>query len=281
MIRYQIAVALVLGIVSLKSAPAQAGRNDVDLSHFGSCTVSDASTCPGVRADDESFGLLARDLALALTPLSPTAAETLGVAGYSISIVQGFHGADTSQPYWDAAENATSSLTSTHLVVRKGLPFSIDIGTNFGTLWDSDLMSIGGDLRWSLHEDFLWPAPDLSVRGFASTTINHAHLNLTTAGVEVMTGIHFGVGNSVNITPFAGYNATFIIANTRIIDADPQVNRPVGGGYNSELTLDNGTEAVHRGLFGVRVQFAFAELAWEGAVSSVMFQNALMLGASF
>lgn len=288
MIRIPAAAVLVLSALSLQSAPAEAGRNDINLLTFGTCSVSDRSPCTNVRTDEDGFASLARELALVMTPLSPTAADTLGIAGYSISVVQGFHGVDTSERHWSAAEDPTSSLQTTHLVVRKGLPLSIDIGTHFGTLWNSSLMSVGADLRWSIHENFLWPAPDLTVRGFATTVVNHPQMNLTTAGAEVVTGVPFGVGHVVNLTPYAGYSYTAIIPNTRVIDADPANNRPIGGiqgepdsAYNSEFNLDPGTDFVHRGLFGLRVQFAVVELSWQASVSSVMFQNALLLGARF
>ena len=287
--RRVLSLLLAAAMPWLVPAPsAVAGGNDLDLLAFGRCIESPASTCVRVVDDEAGFVLLARDMGLAIMPLAPIAADTLGVAGFTLQLVHGLHGVDTSADHWRAAENPGSGLSTTHISVRKGLPYSVDIGAHFGTVWNSELYTIGADLRIAIDDSPIIWVPDFAIRGFASTMVGHPQFNLLSTGADFLIGKSIGIGHVVNITPFAGYGLSVIVASTRLIDADPEVNRQAvtntdnpNASYQSEFAFSPDADIVHRGIAGLRFQFAVGEIAYQAQVSETMIQHGIMLGLRF
>ncbi len=280
-------VALLgVSLASLLSSPAYAGDNDVTLQRFGEC-VYQGSSCSAIVTDDDGFYSFARDLGLVFSPALGTTAETLGQAGFAVQVDQTFSIVDSNADYWEAANingEPSGTLAVTSFRVRKGLPLSLELGGNVSVLWDSELVALGTELRWALHEDFLWPVPDLAVRGYVNTVVGHSQLQVTTAGAEIVAGIPIGIGNVANITPYAGYNLGVVIMSSRLIDKTPDDPRPpVSGTPTSqpEFVFPVKTELVHQGVAGLRFQFAVANIGFQGQFSSAVQNYTLTFGLEF
>lgn len=287
--RFSTSIMTLVGVsfVSLFAPPAQAGDNDVTLQRFGECRVQGNSSCAEVITDDDGFYAFARDFGLVFSPPLGTTAETLGPAGFAVQVDQTFSVIDASEDHWEAANingdpNGTMALTS--LRVRKGLPLSLELGGNVSVLWDSELVAVGADLRWALHEDFLWPVPDLAIRGYVNTVIGHSQLQVTTAGAELVAGLPIGLGNIANLTPYAGYNLGIVVMSSRLIDKTPNDPRPPVDGNpvsQPEFVFPVKTEVVHQGVAGLRFQFAVANLGFQAQFSSTVQNYTLTFGFEF
>jgi len=273
------------------SAPALAGSNDITLQRFGQCTFGSEGNCTGVLVDEQGFRNFARDFGLVMSPRIAATAETLGQAGFAFQIDHTINTIDATEPYWILAnENGdpSGSMATTSFHVRKGLPFSLELGGLFTALWNSSMVSVGTELKWALHEDYLWPVPDLMVRGFVNTVLGDPQLSLTNAGVDVVVGAPIGVGDVMNITPFAGYEMTAVISSSRLIDATPEDLTPPFQDLENpsrsnapEFVFDVDTELVHQGLGGVRFQFTAVNLLMMVTASGDVQSYTFSLGADF
>lgn len=270
----------------LTSVPATAGGNDVTLHRFGQCRF-DGTTCQSVDTNDAAFYDFARDMGLVFSPALGTTAETLGQAGFGVQIDQTFSVIDANEDYWllaDADEDPSGTLPLTQFRLRKGLPLSLEIGGTLSVLWDSQLLAIGSEIRWALHEDYLWPVPDVALRGYVSTVVGHPQLQVTVAGGELVTGLPIGVGNVMNITPYAGYNLGVVVMASRLIDATPLDPRPPIRGTPSsqpEFVFPVKSEVVHQGVAGMRFQFAMTNVGFQAQFSNHVQNYTLTLALEF
>lgn len=283
-------ISALLGLVVVSAAmPVWAGSNDVVLHRFGTC-VYDGDICTTVDVDERGFYSLARDLGLAFSPPLATTGETLGLAGFGFQIDQTFSVVDSAADYWELGNvngEPSGVLPVTHLHVRKGLPLSLELGGTVSFLWDSELVAIGTELRWALHEDTLWPVPDLAFRGYVSTILGHSQLQSTVAGAEAVVGLPVGVGNVMNITPYAGYNLAVVVMASKIVDATPLDPRPPirseNGGVTTqpEFVFDVKSEVVHQGLVGIRFQIGVSNVNFQGQLGAHVQNYTLSYGLEF
>ena len=256
------------------------------LHRFGTCRILDG-VCAEVDTNDDAFYDFARDLGLVFAPPLGATAETLGEAGFAIQVDQTFAVIDANEEHWTLADvdgKPSGTLPLTEFHVRKGLPLSLEIGGTLTMLWDSSLMAVGAELRWALHEDYLWPVPDLALRGYVNTVVGSSEAQVTVTGGEVVTSVPIGVGNVMNITPFGGYNLAVVVMASRLIDATPQDPRPpVRGDPSSqpEFVFPVETVLVHQGVAGVRFQVAVVNVAFQAQVSSWVQNYSLTLGTEF
>jgi hypothetical protein len=288
-----------VGIMSFAGVAA-AGPNDITLQRF---VGLEQSTDAGGRVilsavpDEEGFRDFARDLGLIFTPKLATSPETLGQAGFAFQIDQSVSLIDNNSDYWRAGSvsgEPSGSIQSTAFRFRKGLPFSFELGGAYTAMWKSELMAVGTELRWAPTEDMLWPVPDLAFRGYVNSVLGDQQLNLTTAGFDVVVGVPIGVGNVMNISPYAGYNAAVVISSSRLIDATPEdltppyeltpnPSTPPGTIISNqpEAVFDVDSELVHQGMFGVRFEFAMVNANFQGLFSGSVQSYTFSLGANF
>lgn len=273
----------------LCASSAYAAPNDISLQRFGSCTfVGDA--CVGTTTNEAGFRALARDLGLVFAPKGLVSAETLGQAGFAFQIDHNFSIVNANDEHWILASpnsDPSSTLSTTQFHVRKGLPFSFELGGSFTPMWDSNMMAIGAELRWSLHEDYLWPVPDVGIRAFGSTVVGSPQLNLTVAGVDVLASLPIGVGSIVNITPFIGYQMAIVVSASRLIDATPDDPTPPFTSSNPaesnapEFVFGVDNEVTHAGLGGIRFQVAVFNLTTQVTASSHVQTYSISAGLDF
>ncbi|MBN1946195.1 MAG: hypothetical protein JW797_11000 [Bradymonadales bacterium] len=277
-------------LVILWSIPALSGGNDLVLSRLGDCTyqeVNGRQTCVSVTPNVEAFRALTRDLGLVMSPKGFSTAETIGEVGFEYAFEMLFNVIDSSQVGWQETvldRDPSDLLLTSQFHLRKGLPFSFQLGAVLTHLFDSDMWGLGAELNWSLHEDYLNPVPDLGVRGFVNHTVGNTDLNLTTAGFDAMLGLPVGVGGMVNLTPYLGYNLTAVVSSSRLLDASPgDPYPPMEAGASTpaikpEFVFDNETNIYHRFLAGIRVRFTVLNFTSELLASTDVITVGLKLG---
>jgi len=132
----------------------------------------------------------------AYNPLSP--AEPLGITGFEAGLAVSSYSIDTA--IWDKAVadgSAPSHLPVPRLLVRKGLPFGIDIGASYAAVPGSNIKNLGGEVRWAFLEGST-VTPAVAVIGHASKLSGVPDFDLSTYGVDVGISKGFPV-----LTPYA------------------------------------------------------------------------------
>ncbi len=282
------------GLALLLPTSAFAGPNDITLQRF--VRMERSMTAQIAVGEEQLFRDFSRDIGLIFAPRLATTGETLGVSGFSVQLDQSVSLVDSSSEYWQLGAQSgdpSGSLQTSTLHIRKGLPFSFEVGGTITKMWGSELMGVGAELRFAPLEDILWPGPDLAFRGFVSTVLGDTQLAMLLPGWDVVMSVPIGVGNVMNISPFAGYNMTVVVASSRLIDAEPtnpqsayttDGTNPSGGQpatYQPEVLFDDEATIVSQGIFGVRFEFAVVDLTFQGTVSSAVQSYTTSLGFSF
>jgi len=203
--------------------PAHASQRKIHLEQLGNPSV-DATAHNRFRA-------FARQLALSFSALPPASPNTLGWRGTSVST---FVSLET--PNWETIEAANREAiekfhgtqsgllfprgsplwTQWGLSVRKGLPYSFEVGAHTKWLSQSPLWTVAGDLRWALNEgiDYL---PDFSVRVHLQELWGAKPLKLTTGGMDLNLGKSFALQNGFILSGSLGWDLVFVSASSQTV----------------------------------------------------------------
>lgn len=308
----------------LAPSTAWAGANDIVLHRFRTCPsfldVDEAARCeygisrehlPGttdpnriarVWPDTDSFAKLVRELGMVVSPRPLAPAETLGEAGFAFGVGTSVMDIRQDADYWRRAtpeegKTAADLLTTLHLQLRKGLPFSFETGGTLSYLVGSEMFMLGAELKWAVNEGFVL-LPDIAVRGTINALLGNRDLDMITGGADVTISHPFPIGGMVTLTPYAGWNRLVISAASHVIDATPALSgfppphcdvdaadpvdrerdsngtvteecaRAVEGDVTEDelanFVLARQTMQVNRWFGGLRVQFAVVTLTLEG-----------------
>jgi hypothetical protein len=185
-----------------------------------------------VIPDHQKFYSLASELGVVLAPKFLMPAETLGYNGFSFGFQTGFTDISQDQPFWDAVQMYDPSdpepdrpPTFVHtmgVMAHKGvwLPLpSFEVGAGFNYLPRSGMWTMIVDVKFALHEGFMLPA--LAVRGSGGRMVGNNQMDLTLGAVDFSLSKSFGVAGTLNLTPYAGYQILWIVADPEVLDATP------------------------------------------------------------
>lgn len=270
-----VAVGLALAVASAGGAPGAAHAGDLDFRLNGTTPAGDGILFDRCGADDgclfrannAAFRDFTTQLGFVIAPRMASPAETLGHAGFHVSAM--WSGSIVSgEEYWLVTErgqggDGTPGLVQTlQLDVRKGLPFSFEVGANLVWLADSEMFAPGLEVRWALQEGFQY-IPDLAIRGAVNHMVGNRDLLLTTVGADVVLSKSFGLGGTVNLAPYASWSLLFIAATSRVIDPTPLDENDLP----SNLVFDERTPASdinHRLTVGLRLLYAVVNISVQG-----------------
>jgi len=288
-----VASLALIALIATLPGVASAADNDLVLRRLAECSyqnIDGTETCVSVTPDNAGFEALSRDLGLAVSPKGFTPGETIGEAGFEMSFELNINNIDASADYWQTAvedRDPSDNLLISQIHLRKGLPFSFQLGAVLSHVFNSEMWALGAEIGWALHEDFFWPVPDLGVRGFVNHMVGAQDLNLTTAGFDVITSVPVGLGGVVQLTPYIGYNFTAIFASSRLLDASPEDSSPpvqgTGGAISvkPEFVFDNVTSTHSRFLGGLRLRFAVVNFSFETVFAQEVQSYGFKLGLDF
>ncbi len=198
-------------MVLLLVLPVRAERYDLHLSNFFS------DTCAGDCAQ-QHFGNLVRDLGLLTAPAFLAPAETLGLNGFSFGLEGSMASIQHKEDYWQLATEGdpSSILLIPRLHVRKGLPFSVEVGTQLTYLPESELFLVGAEVKWAINEGFYF-IPDLALCFSLNHMLGSKDFSLTNGGWDVSVSKSFGIGGMMSLTPYAGYHMLFVHGDSHVI----------------------------------------------------------------
>lgn len=204
-----------LALLALAAGPAAADTYDFKLYQLGNPQPSGTGHTP--RAD-ANFRAFARQFGAAMTSVNLAPPETLGHSGFAfnaeLSIVD-FGGATL-----PTEGEFKGPLLIPSLHIRKGLPWSFEVGAR-GAWVEKSRMGIASlELKWAINEGFTY-LPDIGIRGNVSKLVNGRDFDVTTGGLDIGIGKQFAIAGMITITPYVGWNLLFVGATTSSIDFRP------------------------------------------------------------
>ncbi len=256
------ATALIAALLTASSAWATAAE-DFKIHQLGN---------PSDPAADMKFRLFANQLGVALSGFNFAPAQTLGHAGFGVSLEYGVARIDAD--YWPRYSPSDSNflfLPSLHL--RKGLGLSFELGGRLTYLQNSTMAAGTLELKWALNEGFTY-APDIAVRGHVTKLFGASDFDLTTAGVDVGIGKQFGIAGVMTLTPYLGWNMIFVHASSRLMDFEPSrdeataMSEPLAT-LNFFNTVEMGDNFSHRFYGGLRFIVTVVEIGLEFSYTRV------------
>lgn len=172
-------------------------------------------------AADANFRVFARQFGAALTSVNLSPPETLGHSGFAfsaeISVV--FFG-NQNVPLPTENKDFRGPLLIPSIHVRKGLPFSFELGARGAWIEKSRMGAGTVELKWAVNEGFTY-LPDIAVRGNLTKLLNSRDFDLTAGGLDLGVGKQFAIGGMVTLTPYVGWNLVFVGASTGNVDFHP------------------------------------------------------------
>jgi hypothetical protein len=282
-------VALGLALTWCAGA-ALAGDKDLTLRRLSNRdeVMVDGVTRYNALPDVDAFKSLTRDLGLVFAPRFMSPAETLGEAGFDVGMELSLSSVDNSAAHWRALDGGSpNNFLTGQLHVRKGLPFSLEVGSTLTHLFESEMFALGTEAKLALNEGFLY-LPDLAVRGTFNTVLGSSDLNLATLGFDISISKSFGVVGVLNITPYAGYNYLTVIASSRLLDVTPEdptpptINEESGElEFQPEFVFSTQTQSINRFFGGLRLLVGVLNITLEGAFADSVQTYSGRIGFDF
>jgi len=231
----------------VSGATAYADDNDLRISDFGDPNAADGSNA----AANANFRAFARVMGAAITSANLMPPETTGHSAWAINAELSVVSLPDSVriPTENVEQPSTVLIPSFH--VRKGLPFSLELGGRVGWVEKSSQVVATGEVKWAVNEGFTW-LPDVSLRGHATKLFGARDLSLTVMGLDIGVGKQFPLGGMVTLTPYGGLDLGFVGATTSRLDFDPTRDYEDSLGDNSREALD-GTANYSKVSFGDNV----------------------------
>jgi len=182
------------------------------------------------------FRIFANQLGSAISSFNLAPPETLGHSGFNVAFEYAVAKINPDPKFWPTqGQSGSEYLLMPTLHVRKGLPFSIELGTKLTYLQQTRMAAATFEIKWALNEGFTY-FPDLGVRGYATHLVGSRDFNLTTAGLDIGLGHQFAIGGMVTLTPYIGWNLLYVGASSGLVDFKP--DRPIAESLPTPITTD-------------------------------------------
>jgi hypothetical protein len=247
-------------------------------------------TCPAgqqcIAEDLDGFDDFAAQIGSALAPRMIGPADTLGSRRFEVALITGILGLDTTRTYWTSdpadgrpgvARDPGSLLTTTHVRVRKGLPYSFQVGGQVSHLYQSDLWGISAEIGWALVEGFR-SAPDILLTAGIGTLLGTRDMLMIQVSPAVIVSKRFGVAGLFSLAPSVGYNLLYLNSSTHLTSTwRPGAVEPI------RFAIDPRHIVLHRVAIGLEALASWISIGAELVVEapSARLSGAFKLGAVF
>lgn len=208
---------LLLG--ALTSSAAFADAYDFKIYQLGNPKDGQAGSTPAANANFRAF---ARRLGAAMTSANLAPPETLGHSAFAISAelsVVDLQGA-TVPTQMPTVRPITGPLLLPSIHIRKGLPWSFELGVRAAWFEKSRMGTGTLELKWAINEGFTY-LPDICVRASITKILNSRDFDVTAGGLDLGIGKQFAIAGMVTLTPYFGWNLTFVGASSNNVDFNP------------------------------------------------------------
>ncbi|NMO14745.1 hypothetical protein HPC49_19690 [Pyxidicoccus fallax] len=226
-------------------AAAYADNNDLQIWRIGHPV--DPSESRNV-AGNEDFQAFARVMGAAITSVNLMPPETTGHSAWAVNAELSVVSLPDSVFIPTEATQQPSTVLIPSFHVRKGLPFSLELGGRVGYIERSSMVVGTGELKWAVNEGFTW-LPDIGVRAHVTKLFGARDLNLSVWGLDFGVGKQFPLGGMVTLTPYGGLDLGFVGATSSRLDFNPNRSFEESTGNDSRAALEN-TAAYRKVSFG-------------------------------
>ncbi len=173
------------------------------------------------QVDTASFRNYASELGIAVSPKMLGPAATLGSLGWEISLAVGMSDINGDASYWQGAADDPGNLLITNQIrVRKGLPYSLEVGGIITHLYQSGMWGIGLELGWTLHEGFQY-FPDIGVIASVNTLLGSDDLAMLEVGAGFIISKSFSIAGLFTLEPYTGFDMVYVNASTHLTSMYP------------------------------------------------------------
>ncbi|NTX00560.1 hypothetical protein HUA74_00525 [Myxococcus sp. CA051A] len=203
----------------VSGATAYADDNDLRIADFGDPKAMQGGALTNAAAN-ANFRAFARVMGAAITSANLMPPETTGHSAWAVNAELSVVSLPDSVriPTENPEQPSTVLIPSFH--VRKGLPFSLELGGRVGWVEKSSQVVATGEVKWAVNEGFTW-LPDVGLRGHVTKLFGARDLSLTVMGLDIGVGKQFPLGGMVTLTPYGGLDLGFVGATTSRLDFDP------------------------------------------------------------
>ena len=269
------AALLTLALVSLAFAPmAHADKYDLRLSRLFKQEISGTKIVYKLKGD-KYFEQLMGDMGSALAPRFLGPGATTGSLGFRIGFNYSITNIPENSDAWvnvmspsgaigDPAvanpEGADSYLQTIQFHVRKGLPFSAEVGGTITKLLQSNLWGVGLELKWAALEGFRF-APEIAFRGAISTFQGSKDYALLVASGDTIISKMIGIAGLFKLGPYLGYNFLYTHGSSNVIAL------PKAGNAVDQQVFASANDFRHYIAFGFQVVATVVNTGFEVAVS--------------
>ena len=258
-----------LAAITSFSSEAWAGKYDLDLTPLGGENGT-------LDPDYGAFRSLSSELGVIAAPKPVDPADSLGLSGFAFSADVSLNTIAHNRDYWSATTDGEADpvVPTLQIVGRKGLWPGLEVGAGATHIFDSRLWSLAGYGKLALHEGFHHlPIPSIALRFGGAQLLGSKEIKMTTLTPGVTVSHVFGLGKTVNLTPYIGYEALLILARSTVIDATPNCDeypddynedQCTSGGGTSEFVFKRQDVIVrHRPHVGARFIFSVIRITAE------------------
>ncbi|MBN1208102.1 MAG: hypothetical protein JXB05_24775 [Myxococcaceae bacterium] len=216
--------------VFLSGVAAHADQNDLRIANLGSPNTAGSTA-------NSDFQAFARVFAATLTSANLMPPETLGHAAFNVNAELSVVSlpSDIRIPT-EGAQPGSVLVPSFH--VRKGLPFSVELGGRVSWVEKSRMVAATGEVKWAANEGFTY-LPDLAGRLHVTRLLGVRDFGLTAGGLDIGIGKQFPLGGMITLTPYGGLDFTFVGADSDNLDFDPDRSYEGSLGNDSLAALEN------------------------------------------
>ena len=236
--------------------------------------------------DTQAFRTYAGELGVAMVPKFLGPAATLGSMGFEVSYDLSLTDINRDNYYWKGvpelnvpavSEDPSSLLTTSQLRLRKGLPYSLQLGGVITHLHQSDLWGIGLELGWALQEGFRY-IPDFAVVSSVNTILGAGDLAMIEVGSAFLVSKAFSVAGLFSIAPVFGYHLVYINAGSHVTNTFV-----TSGGVTAPTSFVIGQQNIfrHRALVGLNAIITVVAIGAEVGIAPGQRTYSFKLGVTF
>ena len=287
-------VTVVLATFLLLPSAALAGKYDLTLQRM--CARDGEGAClwkpDGSRAipDNKRFEKFAKGFAAVMGPKIHTPAETLGWSGWNLGFEYTLNAISGGDAWDDALQgverydgirgdkdaHAPDTLHTVAFHMRKGLPFSTELGASLIYLIGSKMFTSGIEARCAFIEGIEF-VPDMAVAMHYNHLFGTDEMDMNTLAWDFNISYNFGVGGFIQLAPYTGYSLVYSMVAPHVVNPSP--NDEYTGGY---LLLDEQNVIVNRWFLGLRVIASYVSFIPELIITDAeVYSFSFNLGSEF
>ena len=214
------------------------------------------------------FNFVVRELLMSIAPTPAYPVASLGLFEFDATIENRItfyttnpRGTDTDSAWTEMAESGDAQKFQVipGFRVRKGLPYSFEVGTHVALLVGTRQWTLGGYGRWVLQDGWKW-IPDFAIQIGYTGYVGNDQIEAGVLDLDFSVGHTFETEGSVNrvgrhFSPFLGYS--LLMAHARPLSTTVEGIQPVTAFQSDvEAGVDARDLQFHRVFLGLAIESA-------------------------